>query len=108
MIEATHTNESTESTGPDAPDDSAETQESWLDEPVVSEALAFVERNLEERPYLTLAAAAGAGVVLGGGIPNWAIRAAWKNGGAKWLTGALVPVVIGAVERAMRDEESEG
>lgn len=44
----------------------------------VQEAATMAHQQLEEtvrqRPYLAIAAGLGVGVVLGGGIPNWALR----------------------------------
>ncbi len=92
---------------PEGPVAAEAPERTLLDEPVVAEALAFVSRQVDERPYLTLAAAAGAGVVLGGGVPNWALGLAWRNGGSKLLTGALAPVVAAVVKRALGNDEGD-
>jgi hypothetical protein len=48
-----------------------------------------VVQSARDQPFLTVAAAAGIGVVLGGGIPNWALKLA-GNAAAKAAVGYAV------------------
>ena len=56
-----------------------------------------LRESLERYPYLTLAAAATGGYLLGGGLPNWALRWAFDVAGrVTWM--ALVHAAIGLGE----------
>jgi hypothetical protein len=52
-----------------------------------------VIQQARTRPYTTLAVAAAAGYVLGGGIPMWAIRGAASIGGRILVARAIASVV---------------
>ncbi|MEZ4321645.1 MAG: hypothetical protein R3F61_29495 [Myxococcota bacterium] len=52
-----------------------------------------VEESVRTYPYVAMAAGLGVGVVLGGGIPNWALRLA--------ASGLARVAVAHAVSRAM-------
>jgi hypothetical protein len=52
------------------------------------EGQAFLLEALETSPYLTLAAAAAGGYLLGGGMPAWAMRRAFDFGSR--ITGMFV------------------
>lgn len=53
-----------------------------------------IERTARAYPYMTVAAAVGVGVVLGGGLPSWAARLLVMSGArvaaARWVD-ALLP-----------------
>lgn len=63
----------------------------------MSDAVAHIEQSLrvttQQRPYLSIAAAASVGYVLGGGLPGWAARAA--------ASVAIRAVVNAAVRHAL-------
>src|SRR5690606_21173122 len=65
---------------PEAPDALAER---------VREGHALLERTAAEFPYASVAAALGVGVVLGGGLPTWAVRLVVMSGArlaaARWV-----------------------
>jgi hypothetical protein len=78
-----------------------------IDEPLVEpedafattirEAHAAAERTTREFPYASVAAALGAGVVLGGGLPSWAVRLL-LTGGARLAAARWVDAVAQAAE----------
>lgn len=59
---------------------------------LASEVEVRLARRLDARPYGTLAIAAGAGYLLGGGVPAWLLRAGVAAG-----TRAVANVLIGEV-----------
>jgi hypothetical protein len=70
------------------------------------EGQAALRESLERSPYLTLAAAATGGYLLGGGLPNWALRWALDVAGrVTWM--GLVQHLLDA-GRAPREHAAEG
>ncbi|MGD9765526.1 MAG: hypothetical protein AB7V27_17655 [Candidatus Binatia bacterium] len=63
-------------------------------------AEAWVGRWLGPKPYATLAAAAGLGYVLGGGLPNFVVRQAFK------LTARLTAALL--IARFLLDNVNTG
>lgn len=61
----------------------------------LEEAHHQLERATREYPYLSLAVAAGVGMVLGGGLPSWAARLVVMSGArvaaARWVDALLPP-----------------
>lgn len=55
-----------------------------------------IHHQIEVRPYTTLAVAAAAGYVLGGGLPDWAMRLAWTVG-SRVAMGRVASMVGGAL-----------
>ena len=59
---------------------------------------------LDRYPYLTLAAAATGGYLLGGGLPNWALRWVYDVAGrVTWM--ALVQHLLDAAKNAQPDPQ---
>ena len=60
---------------------------------LAAEARRFLSHRLDRSPYGTLAAAAGAGYVLGGGVPPWLFRAGLAVG-ARAVTNVILREVL--------------
>ncbi len=60
---------------------------------LAAEARRFLAHRLERSPYGTLAAAAGTGYVLGGGVPPWLVRAGLAVG-ARAVTSVIFREVL--------------
>ena len=56
-------------------------------------------RELERRPYRALSIAAGAGYVLGGGLPTWVVRSAVGLGGRLFLASILRDLLAPETQR---------
>ena len=62
---------------------------------VAGEWRAFLREQLRRQPYVTLAAAAGFGYVLGGGLPTKLTRTLIGNGGRIALERAMTSITGG-------------
>ncbi len=58
-----------------------------------------VESTVRRYPYAAVAAGLGAGVVLGGGIPNWALR---------MIAGGATRLVVAEAVRRLTTPETPG
>jgi len=64
-------------------------------ESLASTATALLEQlrtQVENRPYAAILVAAGAGYVLGGGVPTWAVRTAANFAGRVLVAKAMASV----------------
>lgn len=72
---------------------------------LVEESTDFLRDQAIQRPYVTLASAFGAGYVLGGGVPLWAVRALIAVGG-KMAVSAIVTELGKAAAPRETDRET--
>jgi hypothetical protein len=71
-------------------------------EEAVGEAESYLKDQLARRPYLTLAVAAGAGYVLGGGVPSRLTRLV-VDVGVRLMAANLVQNAVAATTTATED-----
>lgn len=74
---------------------------------LVEEATDFLRDQAIQRPYVTLASAFGAGYVLGGGVPLWAVRALLAVGG-KVAVSAIITEMSRAATTRVAEQEPQG